>query len=634
MNRPLVVKIPTCHFSVQPKESAGALKAAPGMLYMATSTRTLKRLKKNRQSTATGPGGPWTADAPRALRKKYIGPANQEGWTLLRKHLSKRKLRRLANLFKGSRSPLLWAVPQAADVEQAQRLVELLARPRIAGRKTAGLDNAVVCWLSRAEVAAADVGFALECLVWSGALVSLAEHLDEPTWWQLCNRLVAIASDECRCDDPLAGALLHGELPAALAYLLPELVVCESLLAVSRRTLEESIRADGRHAALDGRRLDAARPLLACWTRWRVIGHQLDEPLWSAAAERRYAKHFEQVLRLSRPDGRQVFSPPDSPALHLRLAKAALKLADRGKTRRLARLMAGGGKAASPEARRAAWPSLDVESAGVAVLRSDWREKSPLVAVNYSGRQLRTEVNFGNDRLCSGPIEIEVLVDGRPAVARQNWEQICWESDDQIDYLELELTLSEDITIQRHVALARQDGFLLLADAVLGVCPRKIEYRSTLPLVDGVTFEGETETREGTIVRRGRPRARVLPLSLGEWRSGPSCGKLECSDGALTLTQQTSGQALFAPLFIDLDRRRLNQPLTWRQLTVGEDRQVVPGDVAAGYRVQLGNSQWILYRSLGDPGVRTVLGKNLMHEFLLGRFRSKGRIKTLLEIEA
>ena len=196
------------------------------------------------------------------------------------------------------------------------------------------------------------------------------------------------------------------------------------------------------------------------------------------------------------------------------------------------------------------------------------------------------------------------------------------------------MRLSEDISIQRNLALVRKAGFLLVADAVLGICPRKIEYRARLPLAEGASFRAEKDTREGTITVDGRPRARVLPLALSEWRSGPSCGTLDTASGSLQLTQEADAQSMFAPLFIDFDPRRLAREATWRQLTVGEDRQVVARDVAVGYRVQIGKAQWLIYRSLAEPGVRTVLGKNLMHEFLLGRFGSKGKVKTLLEIEA
>ena len=64
--------------------------------------------------------------------------------------------------------------------------------------------------------------------------------------------------------------------------------------------------------------------------------------------------------------------------------------------------------------------------------------------------------------------------------------------------------------------LARQERFLLLADAVLGERSGALDYRGTLPLAPGVSWRGAKETREGILV--GRRRALVLPLALPEWR--------------------------------------------------------------------------------------------------------------------
>ena len=46
-------------------------------------------------------------------------------------------------------------------------------------------------------------------------------------------------------------------------------------------------------------------------------------------------------------------------------------------------------------------------------------------------------------------------------------EPLCWVSDDDVDYLELEIEFGEGLRVQRHLLLARHDRFLLLADAVL-----------------------------------------------------------------------------------------------------------------------------------------------------------------------
>ncbi|MEX0714781.1 MAG: hypothetical protein WD278_20765 [Pirellulales bacterium] len=60
---------------------------------------------------------------------------------------------------------------------------------------------------------------------------------------------------------------------------------------------------------------------------------------------------------------------------------------------------------------------------------------------------------------------------------------------------------------------------------------------------------------------------------------------------------------------------------------------VQPADPAVGYRVQVGRQQWLIYRSLAERGNRTVLGHNLISEFLVARFDRQGKVEPLLEIE-
>jgi hypothetical protein len=99
------------------------------------------------------------------------------------------------------------------------------------------------------------------------------------------------------------------------------------------------------------------------------------------------------------------------------------------------------------------------------------------------------------------------------------------------------------------------------------------------------------------------------------------------------LHQTTSGCAIFAPLFFDLDGRRMNRPATWRQLTVGQKGVVQPADVAVGYRVAVGSRQWLIYRSLAAAASRTLLGHNLNGETLVARFRRDGQVEPLVEVE-
>ena len=121
----------------------------------------------------------------------------------------------------------------------------------------------------------------------------------------------------------------------------------------------------------------------------------------------------------------------------------------------------------------------------------------------------------------------------------------------------------------------------------------------------------------------------MMPLALNEWRQDRSHGEF----GGSGLRQRLVGTGLYAPLFIDLDPKRLRKPRTWRQLTVGEQLHLVRRDEAAGFRVQIGKQQWVIYRSLNGTANRTFLGQNVINEFLVARFLNDGEIETLIEIE-
>jgi hypothetical protein len=279
-------------------------------------------------------------------------------------------------------------------------------------------------------------------------------------------------------------------------------------------------------------------------------------------------------------------------------------------------------------------PAVESEAAGVALLRSDWSRQSPCLAVAYGEGRVNLELCAGSHRLWSGAWELDVRWDGEKLAPIGDWEQTCWISDDAVDYLELEITLAGEVTVERHMILIHQHQALILADAVLGIGHGALEYRGRLPLAGCSRLEEEPETREGSLVAHGKRRGRVLPLGLNEWRAAPARGHLATSGDALELAQTAAGQCLFAPLFVDLKPARLARETTWRQLTVAEDRQSVPADVAVGYRVQCGRSQWLLYRSLAPPAVRSVLGKNLLHELLVGEVCRGGQVETLVEIDS
>jgi hypothetical protein len=547
-----------------------------------------------------------------------------------------------------------WASPPTTATSDTLQIGVLLGRlDTPLGRQKAHfekIENAANSWLA-ADISTVssngapgkhrDVDFATECLAWCVALPRLPQALDAQLWWSLAVRLTAIATDPTT-SEPLTAQLLHVELPLALAYVLPELESCQTLVAVAR-----DVRDQAEAAMLDGRgrllcdHLPILRPLLACWTRSGVIERAIDGTSRNSARRgggKQFAGLLEFALQLSRPNGQSVFSPLASSRWNADFLKTATKLAvDHPEVKRILRLVEQGatsGRSASGIRKDQPASSFESESAGVAVLRPDWSRTAPRLAVAYGSRQVMLELNAGGQCLWSGEWGLQVRFNGRPREVLGNWESIAWEREDGCDYLELEIHLEDEIVVQRHIVLARSAGFLFMADAVLGIQQGTLEYRGSLPLIGCSTFKGAIETREGSLIVGHRPRARVLPLALDEWRSAPARGSLHLGSTGLELTQTAEAQALLAPLFVDLNATRLRREATWRQLTVGQKREIVPREEAVGYRVQVGKLQWLIYRSLAAPEVRTVLGSNLLHEFMVGEFQADGGVEMLLEIEA
>ena len=117
---------------------------------------------------------------------------------------------------------------------------------------------------------------------------------------------------------------------------------------------------------------------------------------------------------------------------------------------------------------------------------------------------------------------------------------------------------------------------------------------------------------------------------MGAIRTGKPCNG--CATNT-SIQYRSSGRAMCCPLFFDFDAKRAKCERTWRQITVAEALEVLPRDAAVGFRAQSDRAQWLVYRSLGPPGNRTVLGQNIAGEFCSGRFRSSGRFDDWIEIE-
>jgi hypothetical protein len=369
--------------------------------------------------------------------------------------------------------------------------------------------------------------------------------------------------------------------------------------------------------------------LLACWTRTLAISQSVDHADCTDEMLAEFNSAVVHTVRLARRDGSQAFDSTTDDKPSLDWLMHAAKLTGKRKTIELVdHVLDGHGR----PLKKAPSPADNSEWSELAVLRTDWSRDANSLVVNYSGKRVQVELRVGRETILAGALEFEARLNGRPLSIDGEWEEVCWETDEDADYLELEARLSDGWRLSRQFILSRTDDFLLVADALLGPEAGELNYRASLPLAEGAHFEGAQETNEGKILAR-KPRASVLPLALSEWRSDPR-GSLQVVEDRIELRQQAANaKALYAPMFFDLRARRLGKRLTWRQLTVAEDRAVQRPDVAVGYRVQIGKQQWLLFKSLQAGMSRTVLGHHLFSDFLAARFTSEGTIESLMEIE-
>jgi hypothetical protein len=456
-------------------------------------------------------------------------------------------------------------------------------------------------------------------------------------WWRLLAQLVRAsveAADVDLFEQPLIHQLLAGELSLTLARQFPELRACQARQPSGEAALSQGMRELVAERGLtDPRHVDLLRPLLGCWTRCRLITPELaaDSSEEDGAG---YRAALLQALRLTRFDGSQALTCGRESQWNAEFFRAAIVSSEATDLMHVAAECLPPLDLLPPKRglKRLPSPAAGCEPARFAILRSAWSRRSDLLAVRYAGPTVDIELNIGRDRLFCGAWELSVRASGQLAGLKRAWEEVCWFSDEDVDYLELECHLDHDLRIQRQFALTRRDRVLLLADAVLGGTPHKLDYCSKLPLPPGVAFLPAEETHEGRIIAR-KQQTLVLPLALPEWRSGPRGGALALNDGRLELRQSATARSLFAPLFFDLDRRRRKRPFTWRRLTVADERVIQPQDVACGYRVQVGGEQWLIYRSLAERRARTLLGHHVNTEFLLGRFNRQGQVQQLIEVE-
>lgn len=551
-----------------------------------------------------------------------------------------------------------WAATVGRGCDADQVALSRLAAGESGRRKRSAVDGSTEADLAEAAERFLDtisgsipsLGESQEAVLWAAAMPELCRVGSPATWFQMVDRLVELRDFTTRHVEPFSPIrlLIGAELGLTLAWRLKDLPACAAIRRDAIATLDDWFRCETEAVAGAIRGAVDARLTLASLIRCRRISQATSKRRWKRRQIETAAELATWVAAMTLPGGNTAFRDLDRHDLRddvgpQGLLAAAVELDEKTLTPAVSAAL-GESRSGGRLAWQVALPEsmLACEQARLALLLPEWDVRRGRIHLDYTDETCDLELFGGRPRLLAGPWEVAIEVAAESQAPCGDWTLTCEYTDDDVHYVELEQPWTGGLVLQRQVLLLRDDRCVLLADAVItetnghgaGDPGDQIVYEARFTLDPDVSAEPDAETREFLLRDDKKNRGLVLPLAAGEWKVGPSPATVESAAGKLLHRVGGVGR-VYAPLWIDLQTRRLARKRTWRQLTVGDELRIVGRDEAVGYRIQMGSEQWMIYRSLADARCRTVLGKHLLADFLCTRFdMGDGSHEDLITVDA
>ncbi len=475
-------------------------------------------------------------------------------------------------------------------------------------------------------------------------LWTVGHRLPQTLWWPLwkhtlvdCARLASVDIASRSIDEQL---LIAGELPLLAGLVYRDLAGSREMLLRGQRWLQRELTA---RTDTDGTPHSELLPRLAWWlapavraTGWT---HQAGQSVWDEDSRLLLSDLLEKTVAICRPDGQLALThglgadalpmlnyaadllgwPTVSPSRQCLKSLAAASSGARGKQDAAAAI--------------SVMPSSQSDWARFALLRTDWSAAAASIAVAHHQPLPRLEVTVSGQTVLQGNWGLRLAVDDAIVELAEEWNCVCWESQPEADYVELQMSGPGNMQVERIILLSREDRFIMLADSVSGAPAAHLILETRLPLGPAMSA-GQDAGQRSLRLTAPRCKVRAFPLSL-------PCDTVDSTphrywqDGQeLVLEHHAEGQGLFAPVILDFAPERQRRDVHWRGLTVTEDGEVVRRDIAAAFRWQVRREQWLVYRSLKPARMpRAALGYHTGNAFAVGRFDQHGDVDPLLMVE-
>lgn len=282
---------------------------------------------------------------------------------------------------------------------------------------------------------------------------------------------------------------------------------------------------------------------------------------------------------------------------------------------------------------------------------ADANDRSNEVYVEFSSREpLRSplEIYVGRRRVVAGIWRTDVWADGQKLDATGSWQTLCEEIDDDGAFLERLLPLAGGRSLSRRLFVACKEGLFLNVDVLYGSNAERaagelgsksaepaplLRTRSLFPLDPAETLVSQVdETKEVAFCDVGsdsRPFARAFLLSTNE-----TLAVKTTYGGVLASESRRRGGVLCVATLFDWNASRATRTFSIDKATVGENLRAVGDDLAIGRQIRLGRERYVLYVSTSRrPAIRSILSRNLLSDFMFGKFFVGRGVKPLVDVE-
>lgn len=278
-------------------------------------------------------------------------------------------------------------------------------------------------------------------------------------------------------------------------------------------------------------------------------------------------------------------------------------------------------------------PTGQSDWAELAYLRSHWSADGDRIVVGHAEAMPIIDFACQGFPILSGDWSLDIRINGESLTEAGEWYNVCWFSDADSDYAELQWKVHDGLRIERQIFLSRKEQFGILSDCLTANESDAVEITSRIPLSSGTEHRILPRTRE-LILESDDVYVRMFPVALDHDRVQKATGTLEVCDAQLQWSQQGAG-AIFSPVMIDWSKDRRDREAVWNRLTITDDRRVVSSAEAAAYRLRVGKSQWVIYRNHHTDGRhRAILGCHTTNETIIGRFNAKsGEVEPVVFVE-